>query len=312
MDQAASFKELCRLNNVKWKYDSVVHVVSLTRDGAKAQASIGSRIVIMDGHERIYLSQPIERVNNVIIVPPDFKKKVIDQLGKRKEVGMKRFERVIIDAGHGGKDPGAIGRDGLAEKIVVLDIAKGAKRYLEQRGVKVVMTRDKDEFISLRKRTELASLAKADLFLSIHANSYSSRGAHGMEVFYLRDWAWQKNPDNQLHRNIQIMSENLSMKKDSPILKDIISDMMYAHKQSESKKLASYTAGEMSKTIGARNRGSKSSGFYVLRNTFIPAILIEVGFLSNTREAKLLKKSSYRKRIAQAIAQSILNYGSNN
>ena len=299
-------KDLCRDNNINWSWDSINQVVTLSRQGPTAKAMVGSNLVII-GEDRIILDAPLRRYQGVVSVPLDFKVKVIDKL-VQKEYAILKFKKVVIDPGHGGKDPGAIGKVGLKEKTIVLDIAQRLRKDLAEKGIEVAMTREGDEFVPLEERARLANKSKADLFISIHANSSRARSVHGFEVFYLRNLDDAVRKDIQSATNYKEMFNQFSMKHDRPALEKILLDMLYIHKQYESKKLAGYLTKNTTDTINSMDRGSKTAGFSVLRNTLIPAVLIEVGFLSNKNEESLLATNSYRQEIADSLAKSIIQY----
>ena len=306
-EEEADLQELCARYDIQWQWDSVSQVVTLSKGSSKARALMGSPVAVLD-NENILLSQPLRRERGMIIVPLDFKRKVIEPLSREAYPSAVKFKEVVIDAGHGGKDPGTIGRSGLKEKTVVLDIAKFLKRNLEQKGIKVVMTRTHDDFISLEKRTEVASRSGAGLFVSIHANASPHRSAKGLEIFYLRELDRDEKNDPQIKENRRSLFQRYAMQRNSMVLDNILSDMLYTYKRAESERLARYLTQKTSSKMKARNRGSKSSGFFVLRNTLVPAILIEVGFLSNPQEEKLLKTKWYRQKIADSLTESILGY----
>ncbi len=221
---------------------------------------------------------------------------------------LKKIQQIVIDPGHGGKDPGAIGVKGLQEKGVVLDIAKRLKKILEHDGVQVKMTRETDEFISLPERTQFASRTKADLFISIHANSSPARSICGMEVFSLSDLgSWERN-EVQRKENQRILFNRLAMKAMPAQVQDIVEDMLYCHKQTESDILALKVIDKTTKLAKTKNRGLKYSRFFVLRNTLVPAVLVEVGFLTNPKEEALLNTGAYRQKIADGLAASLLDY----
>lgn len=171
---------------------------------------------------------------------------------------------VVIDPGHGGKDPGAIGIGGLREKDVVLPISLEISRTLQQQGVRVLMTRSDDRFISLAGRTQIANRARADVFVSIHANaiSLSRPDVNGVETYYHNSGA------------------RLAQTVHQSILRNI--------------------------SIG--NRGVKRARFYVLRNSSMPAILVEVGFVTGRDDAPRLADPAFRSQMAQAISEGILRY----
>ncbi len=302
-------EDVCARHNVPWQWDNVSLVITLGQGDRVAKALMGSDVVIL-GTEKILLSGPVARERSILIVPPDFEKKVIERIVGKAEVPLsfKLLYKIVIDAGHGGKDPGSIGKTGLQEKGVVLDISKRLGKNLEQEGFKIKMTRRQDEFISLAQRTEITSRSKADLFISIHANSSPVKSVHGVEVFSHRELGIKGQREAQRKKNHVVLFNSLNMKKGYPALKKTLSDMLYGYKGSMSRIAASYVVRGLSRKARARNRGTKKSSFFVLRNTLIPAVLVEVGFLSNRREEGLLKTSSYRQKIADALAESIVKY----
>ncbi|NEO25521.1 MAG: N-acetylmuramoyl-L-alanine amidase [Kamptonema sp. SIO4C4] len=172
---------------------------------------------------------------------------------------------VVIDPGHGGKDPGAIGIGGLQEKNVVLPISLQVSRLLEQQGVRVMMTRDRDYFISLSGRTQMANRARANVFVSIHANaiSMSRPDVNGVETYYY---------------------------------------------SSEGRVLAQTIHNSIMRSIRIGNRGVKQARFYVLRNSSMPASLVEVGFVTGRADAPRLADANFRSQMAEAIARGILEY----
>lgn len=306
-----SLKQLCDQNHISWQWDSLSELVILKLNDTQAYLLMDTPAVLLED-ELIALSGPIEIRKSVIVVPPDFQRKVIDQLlsgrGRAGNLSKRRIKSVIVDAGHGGKDPGAIGCSGTEEKEVTLDIAKRLKKNLEEYGFKVIMTRERDEFISLPERTEIAARSKADFFISIHANSSPVDSVHGIEVFSLRDLDYLERNEAQRQENYRLFFNQLAMKRDNENLKGIVADMLDNNKRAESDSLADRIAEDTSTFVNTKNRGTKLAGFYVLRNTLIPAILVEVGFLSNPHEEKLLNTSTYRQKFASALAKSILDY----
>jgi N-acetylmuramoyl-L-alanine amidase len=290
-----------------------------------AKALVGSEIVLLDD-QKISLQAPIRASRSFILVPSDFEPNILHALIRKKERPasvvkiketpfvesvpsvVRREKTIVIDAGHGGKDPGAIGKIGTKEKDVVLGIAKKLKEHLEDQGLKVVMTREADVFISLNERTEIASKHKADLFVSIHANSSKSSSAHGVEVYAMGDLDGLGKKEEQRRKNHGLLFDGLSMKKNDPQLDAIIGDLLYSYKQRESHLLARDLAAQTTKLTKANNRGARSSHFFVLRNTIVPAVLIEVGFLTNSKEEKLLSDEAYQSQIVTALSQGILNY----
>jgi len=307
-----SLKELCDQYKIAYSLDPVSQNILLTRGASSASALIGSDIVLLD-NQKIILSAPLKIKRGVVIVPPDFKTRVLDALVAKIEVSKKdytihKIKTIVVDPGHGGKDPGAIGPSGLHEKVVVLDIAQKLSTLLKRQGFKVVMTRDSDVFIPLKDRTVIACRAKADLFVSVHANAHDKRSVNGVEVYSLKALDNLELNESERLDNHDILFKEMSMKRNDEDLKRIVSDMLYMYKQGESAALATETAQTTAGYLDARNLGAKTSHFFVLRNTLVPAILVEVGYLTNPKEESLLRTKSYREKIAQAIAKSIIEY----
>lgn len=308
-------KDLCDRYAIAWQWDHISQAVDLKLDGTGIRLLVGSNLLLL-GKEPVKLNSPVFIDQSSVILPYDFKAKVMDRFAQRFSEKaprpprvFKKLREVVIDAGHGGKDPGALGVLGLKEKTVVLDVALRLKKLLEAAGVKVTMTRQDDTFISLEERTAIASRSSADLFISIHANASPARGVHGVEVYCLRDLGTLEKNEARRQANHALMFKNLSMKKGSLSLEDIVADMLYTHKQSVSPALAADLASRVAQSARTQDRGDKQSRFFVLRNTLIPAVLAEIGFVTNPKEGRLLKTDDYRQKIAEGLAKGLLGYG---
>ena len=306
-ESEANLEELCLRYAVSWKLDSITQVVTLNKGDIWAKALIGSNVVVLKD-QKITLSASLKKVKGSIIVPGDFKEKVIDPLLQSGAVSSQKFREIVLDPGHGGKDPGARGKLGTQEKTIVLDIAQRLRRNLEKNGIKIIMTRTKDDFVTLEKRTEIASQRRADLFVSIHANASRFKNARGVEIYYLRELDFTEKNEDQVKENKRNLFKLYSIDRNSSDVENIVSDLIYNYKRAESQALASFVTKKTSGTMNALNRGSKTAGFFVLRNTLIPAILVEVGFLSNLSEERQLKSPTYRQKIADGLSRSILEY----
>jgi len=259
------------------------------------------RITSISENEKIELLIHTQHQNNV---------SKIEQLRKNWKI-----DTIVLDAGHGGKDPGAIGINKLQEKTVTLDIAKQLTKMLERNlGVKVVNTRNEDIFIPLWKRTQIANKANGDIFISIHANSTSkSSSINGFETFLLRVGKTDEAIEVAKRENSVITLEEKSNKyKDLSDTNLILATMSQNSNMKSSEDLAATIQHNLAKRIKFKNRGVKQAGFHVLVGASMPNVLIEVGFLSNKNEANQLGKSSYRREIAKAIYEAILDYKVNN
>ncbi len=216
-------------------------------------------------------------------------------------------QRVVIDAGHGGKDPGAIGPTGLKEKDVVLKISKKvASRLKKELGCQVILTRKKDRFLPLTQRTAIANAKKADLFVSIHANAAPNRRASGVETYFL-NFALDKEAMRVAAR------ENATSTKSIGDLKNILNDIMKNAKVDESSRLAGYVQREVVKNLrkkysNVKSKGVKQAPFFVLIGARMPSILVEVSFISNRKEEERLKSNRYLDRVAEGIVNGIKSY----
>jgi N-acetylmuramoyl-L-alanine amidase len=223
-----------------------------------------------------------------------------------RTLGLK-IGKIVIDPGHGGHDTGTIGPSGLREKDLVLDIAKKLKKLIEEKiGGEVVLTRENDTFIPLENRTEIANQHQADLFISIHANSSHNKKVRGVETFFL-NFATSADVEEVAAR------ENATSQKTIFELQDLIQKIALKEKVEESKEFAQTIQKAMSGTLlksqpQARNRGVKQAPFIVLIGANMPSILSEVSFVSNPADEKLLRSTSYRQKIAEALLSGINNY----
>ena len=220
-----------------------------------------------------------------------------------------RLDTVVLDAGHGGKDPGAIGKYGTKEKDVALDITKRAGRLLEKSGIKVVYTRDEDVFIPLLDRTKIANDSNGKLFVSIHANANKNRKVQGFETFLLRPGKSQDAIEVASRENSVISLEDFTDQYDDLTGEALImATMAQSMFMKESEDLASIIQMELDKRLNTPNRGVKQAGFYVLIGASMPNALVEVGFISNPSEEKKLREKAHKQKIAEAIYQAIKHF----
>jgi len=214
--------------------------------------------------------------------------------------------RIVIDAGHGGHDPGAKGK-GVTEAELVLDVALRLEKLLQKvPGVDVILTRRTDDFIPLPERTAIANREGADLFLSIHANASSSTQAHGIETYFL-------NFANNQSEAAVAARENATSAQAMGALPDFVKAIALHNKLDESRDFATQVQRAMVERLRASNRtlrdlGVKQAPFVVLIGAVMPSVLAEVSFVTNPQEARLLKGNVYRQRIAEALFNAIRKY----
>ena len=215
-------------------------------------------------------------------------------------------QRIVIDPGHGGKDPGCIGKNGTLEKNIVLDVSRSLKTLLEKEGLEVILTRGSDIFLPVENRTVIANQKQADLFISIHANATRNRKLSGIETFYLNF-----NQDPSVIATAA--RENATSTKNISDMKDIIEKIIQNTKIPESKELAKGIQDNLVKSLSKKysninSLGVKGGPFWVLIGAEVPSVLVEISFLSNPTEEKRLQTTQYRQRIAQGIYEGIMAY----
>ena len=223
-----------------------------------------------------------------------------------RALGLK-IGKIVIDPGHGGHDTGTIGPDGLEEKDLVLDVGRRLGKLLETRlGAEVVYTRKDDTFIPLETRTAIANQARADLFVSIHANSSHDPDARGVETYYLN---FTSSPEA-----LEVAArENAVSEKSIYELQDLVKKIALKEKIEESREFAgdvqeSLHSGLAAKSPGIRDRGVKKAPFIVLIGANMPSILAEISFVSNPTDEHRLATSEYRQRIAESLYRGIAKY----
>ena len=219
-----------------------------------------------------------------------------------------KFDTIIIDPGHGGKDPGAVGYRGTKEKDIVLDVSKRLARKIERNSkTKVILTREEDIFLRLQDRTKFANANEGDLFISIHTNAAEDRRASGFETFLIGPNKNEAAIRVAARENAALELEGFSGKKltNEDLIKATIAQSAFAAKSEE---FASLVQNEIKKRVQSKDRGVKQAGFYVLMGASMPNVLIELGFISNPNEEKKLNSSSYRDMLATSIYYAVLKY----
>jgi len=215
---------------------------------------------------------------------------------------------IVLDPGHGGNDPGAVGKGGLKEKDVALAIAKYTKNTLEsQNRARVILTRDRDRYLALETRAWIANSKDADLFVSIHANAHQDRRVRGVETYYL------DNTTDKAAMRVAAIENNTPNKRPDDLSRILI-DLRCNSNAWESNALANTMQKALTEGLrengygGSKDLGAKGSLFYVLIGAHMPSILVEVGFITNPSEEKRLKTQAYQKALAECIGRGIIGY----
>ena len=303
-------------------------------DNKKIKITNGITFLLID--DNIYqLSSKVVRQNNeyfvhidsfINIVNPSLQnlsiisnssEMIISSTTKTKNVAIKnidieknkwKFSTIIIDPGHGGKDPGAVGYRGTLEKDIALDVAKRLEKKISKNmKVKTVLTRDEDIFLKLGERTRIANENNGSLFISIHANAATDRRASGFETFLIGPNKNEAAVRVAARENSVLELEGVAGKKltNEDLIQATIAQSAFA---SKSEKFAALVQEEIGKRVQGKNRGVKQAGFYVLMGASMPNVLVELGFISNLAEEKKLRSSQYREVLATAIFRALEKY----
>jgi N-acetylmuramoyl-L-alanine amidase len=303
----------------------------------RAVYMVGSHIALVDGR-LVWSRAPVRRLKGEVFIPLDMAdriarsfmgKKIVAtgrkasfesyaerEVDRRPVQGHEPITFIVIDAGHGGKDPGAVGKGGLKEKKIALEVSRrlAARLRSELKGIRVYMTRSNDKFLELSERTEIANgylkEKQNGIFISVHVNASVSTVVSGFETYYL-----SQNPSNEEARKTAALENNVIILEDKPRGKKfgdieyIEALMITTQIQKESTVLADeIQKGMDSKISRFKSRGVKKADFYVLRGVLMPAVLVEIGFISNSKESTYLQKGWYQEKVVQGITRGIQRF----
>jgi N-acetylmuramoyl-L-alanine amidase len=219
-----------------------------------------------------------------------------------------RFDRVVLDAGHGGDDHGAAGPAGLLEKDLVLDVARRLKERIERSGLQVVLTRGDDIYVPLEERTAIANRAGGDLFVSIHANAAPTRSARGVETFFVAIEASDEAARQLAERENAAFREAAPAAPEDP-LASILGDLAAADQLRESDEFARIANREVAAlSTSIPSRGVKQAPFVVLMGVQMPAALVEIGFITNSAEERDMASAKFRERVSDALARAVFEF----
>jgi N-acetylmuramoyl-L-alanine amidase len=239
----------------------------------------------------------------------------VKRTAKHVPKGAPRDLIIAIDAGHGGEDPGALGRRGTREKDVVLAIARQLENLIKQeRGMRPVMIRNGDYYLSLRKRMQKARDLKADLFVSIHADAFRNGRASGASVYALS----QNSATSQAAQWLAQSENNadliggVSLDDKDDLLASVLLDLSRNATIAASLDVGDHVLGELGKVGKVHKRRVEQAGFVVLKSPDVPSILVETGFISNSREERNLRSSQYQRKLARAVLKGVRTYFNRN
>lgn len=216
---------------------------------------------------------------------------------------------IVIDPGHGGVDPGAIGAKGTNEKTLALNYARELKRQLEATGFRVVMTRDKDVFLPLRQRFLVAQRAGAELFLSIHANTVKQNHVRGASVYTLSEKASDAEAAALARKeNLSDIVAGVTFTEHSEDVNKILIDLAQRETMNLSKTFANVLVKELGQSVKLLRNTHRFAGFAVLKSPTVPSVLVEVGYISNPQEEQLLRSPAHKTKVAKSIVEAIKAY----
>jgi len=311
--------KLCDVYGIDCKWDSFMRTAVLVKNGRIILRAGSDRILVNDSEKK--LSNPVVFSNSAVYVPESFVRNTLVLImsarpaekvparAERKPSGKYSIRTIVLDAGHGGRDAGAVGRRlKLRERDLTLSMAKKIKSILEDNGIKVIMTRSDNTFIPLQERSRIANSSGADLFVSIHVNASRSRSLNGFECYYLSEATDDNARALEAFENATLKTDEGTVLQHSSTLDKTLWDMTLTENRRESAALAGSICKSIENSLITRNRGIKTARFYVLKYTRIPSVLVEAGYISNKFEELKFRDDSYADRMADVVARGILSY----
>lgn len=315
--QYVPLSKACDVYGAGFEWDPYIQKASVKKDSYNIALRAYSDRVLINGAEK-RLDRPVVLDNGIVFVPvsslgnffiPLPGPVYVEKTPVVAAPGRFIIRTIVLDPGHGGKDAGAVGRRlRLKEKDTALALAKMIKARLEKAGVRVIMTRDSDNFISLSRRADMANRNKADLFVSVHINASKSRSMRGFECYYLSSATDDNARALEAFENSVLKLDADAEKENSKQLDKTLWDMTLTENRIESAELAGYICQSVEDSLTIRNRGIRSARFYVLKHTHMPSVLVEAGYISNRYEELKLKDPKFLEKIADAVAKGIIKY----
>lgn len=301
-DTFIEMSTFCAKHKLVSGYDTIDDVVRLESHDRDIRLLLNSLIVYCNG-TTFYLKNPPYYDCGQIFIPQQLTDILFGTLPviKKPPVCVKT---IVIDPGHGGKDPGAISRRGIREKDVNLKVSEILKKQLEREGFEVYLTRSRDVYLTLQQRVEFAKAKNADLFISVHANANRNRKVSGVEVYYLALRYFNTEAKSITPADKTFLNIGGDYSKNTQA---IIWDLICTENNAVSLGFATVLVNTFKK-VGFRVKPPRGAPFYVLKNAYVPSVLVEIGYLSNSYEEKLLVSSRYQKQVVEAIALGINTY----
>ncbi|MFH1504838.1 MAG: N-acetylmuramoyl-L-alanine amidase [Candidatus Omnitrophota bacterium] len=291
-------ESFCEKYNFEYHFDTIDDVLRISSRDGEIKVLLNSLVASFNGPV-FYLKKAPVYFKGKIFLPRQLEK-IVSSKSFTSFKPLFSVETIVIDPGHGGKDPGAISASGFKEKTVNLKVSKYLKEKLEKQGFKVFLTRTEDVFLSLQERIDIAQKYNADICVSIHANANHSSKVEGLEIYYLSPLQV-----NSRERSAKIAeTESFRGKNITFDAKAILWDMLIDKNYSFSVEFSNILYFNF-KNLGFKTKPPKKACFYVLKYARTPSVLVEMGYLTNQYEEKALRQQHYQKQIAEIIALSI-------
>jgi len=312
---------VCDAYGIDWTWDPVLKAANLKNGKREVKLIVGEYRVYTNGVINVQ-ERPVVFHKGAVCIPSSFLKTVFNKFFsaiatqslpvtiKEKKVWQPSvassygIKKIVLDAGHGGRDPGAIGRDGIKERYIVLDITKKVKRLLEDEGIEVILTRYNNTFIPLERRSDIANQEDADLFISIHANASRSRWLRGFEVYYLSEAIDDNQRASRAAKNATLQVNKNSIYNRTKSLDTLLWDLELTEDRRSSIELAKCILDK----VDSRRQRLKGARFHVLKGARMPSVLVEVGYISNRDECAKLGWRQHRTKVARQITEGVLEY----
>ena len=312
-----SLVKLCGAYGINLNWDDITRKAVIEKKGNSITLMASGDKILLNGAVR-KLDRPVIMAGGAVYVPVSFARNnlgyLVDSYTPESvpEEAVKSFaiKTIVLDPGHGGKDAGAVGRRlRIREKDLNLRVAMRVKSILEENGIRVIMTRDDNTFIPLPERARIANKSGADLFVSLHINASRSKNMNGFECYYLSEALDDNSRALEARENASLkLGDGADAINDSKNVSTTLWDMTLTENRAESVELARSICGAVENSGGIENRGIKSARFYVLKYSRIPAVLVEMGYISNRVEEAKLKDPQFLERLTNAVASGILRY----
>lgn len=309
--------KLCRAYGLDCRWDDIVRTATIEKGSGRIVVRCGSRMMLVNGSEKT-LDRAVIMDSGTVFVPVSFVRNnlaaVIGEAGYEttelpETTAKYTIRTVVLDPGHGGNDPGALGgRSRAREKDMTLDLARSVRDALKKNGMRVVMTRDSDTFIPLSKRARIANNSGADIFVSLHINASRSRSLRGFECYFLSNATDDNARALEAAENAPLKLGEEASAEMSGRLERTLWDMRLSEDRREASVLAGYICDSVRNDINIGNRGLRTARFYVLKYTRIPAVLVEAGYISNKYDEAKLRDPAFLGEIAKAVAGGIMRF----